>query len=174
MDHRTLEERIAASSIRSDDDGPTLSEEDVKKLADHPIQHMLPSLIRTEMGFLPTMNLTIFCTHGDLGFITSDRPCVWFDPEAFKKPFPFNQQHLASRTIEITLPLSPNHCALLSWFDCGDSYMDVDENNLDQLNRRTRSPVSNTSSRVAIKRTTFGSIPSRPRALDRAKTGALR
>ena len=62
-------------------------------------------------------------------------PCVWFDPEAFKKPFPFNQQHLASRTIEITLPLSPNHCALLSWFDCGDSYMDVDENNLDQLNR---------------------------------------
>ena len=99
---------------------------------------MLPSLIRTEMEFLPAMSLTVFCTDDDLGFITSDRPCVWLDPEAFKKPFPFNQPVLASRTIEITLPLSPSHCALLSWFEGEDSYMDVDRQNLDQLNRRTR------------------------------------
>jgi hypothetical protein len=116
----------------------TLESEFVKKLADEPIQHMLPSLIRTEMAFLPAMNLTVFRTDDDLGFITSDRPCVRFDPEAVKKAFPFNQPVLASRTIEITLPLSPNYCALLGWFEGDDSYMDIDERNLDQLNRRTR------------------------------------
>ena len=60
------------------------------------------------------MNLTVFCTNDDLGFIASDRPCVWFDPEAFKKLLPFNQPALGSRTIEVTMPLSPNHCASLS------------------------------------------------------------
>jgi hypothetical protein len=60
MEGRTTEEQMAGTSIRSADDGPSLSEEDVKKLADQPIQHMLPSQIRSQMRFLPAMNLTIF------------------------------------------------------------------------------------------------------------------
>jgi hypothetical protein len=132
----TPEQRMAAVSIRSDDDRPGMSLEDVKRLADEPIQHMLPSLVRTEVPFLMSMNLTIFCQNDDLGFITSDRPCVWVDPVAATRPFPYNQPVLASPTIEITMPLSPHHSALLCWPQM-DAYVNLDAGDVDRVNRRT-------------------------------------
>lgn len=80
--------------------GRTLSQEDVERIVEYPAQTALPHFILIETPILCQMSLGILYTDDDLGFITSDHPCVWFDPE---HRFP----GLASETIEVTLPVSP-------------------------------------------------------------------
>jgi hypothetical protein len=55
---------------------------------------MLPTIMRKDLPVLAQMNLAIFTTEDDLGFNTSDHPCVWFDPEGGRRP-----ATLSSRTI---------------------------------------------------------------------------
>jgi hypothetical protein len=90
--------------------GPSLAISDVKKLADQPIQHMLSTIIEEVLPVLIQMNLVIFTTEDDIGFITSDNPCVWFDPQGGRRP-----PMLQSRTIEVSMPVSPKSLALLCW-----------------------------------------------------------
>ena len=92
--------------------GPSLTIDDVKKLADRPIQHMLPTTIDEDLPVLVCMNLVIFTAEDDIGFVTSDHPCLWFDPRGGRKP-----PMLQSRTIEVSMPVSPNSLALLCWED---------------------------------------------------------
>ena len=61
------------------------------------------------------MKMVIFMTGQKERFITSDRPCVWFNPEAHKFPPFYRSPGLAQERIEITLPLSPNYFAVFSW-----------------------------------------------------------
>jgi hypothetical protein len=61
--------------------GPALRIDDVKKLSDQPIQQMLVTIIQESLPLLARMNLVIFTTDDDIGFNTSDHPCVWFDPD---------------------------------------------------------------------------------------------
>jgi len=117
--------------------GPTLSQDDVRRLAEDSIQHMLRSMVKIEMTVFAKMSLVVFCANEKVGFITSDAPCVWFDSEAHRRPFPFRHPHLSSRTIEVTLPLSPKRVAVLSWAG-SDGYIDSDQRYVDELNRRTR------------------------------------
>lgn len=85
----------------SKDKDLTLSQEDVQRIVEYPAQTALPNFILLETPLLcKMMSLAILSTEDDLGFITSDHPCVWFDPE---HRFP----GLASKTIEVTLPVSP-------------------------------------------------------------------
>jgi hypothetical protein len=92
--------------------GPSLTLDEVKKLADTPIQHMLPTIIEEEVPVLARMNLVVFTTEDDIGFVTSDHPCARFDPERPRRP-----PSLESPTIEVTMPISPNSLALLCWAD---------------------------------------------------------
>jgi hypothetical protein len=89
---------------------PSLTLTDVKKLAENPIQHMLPAIVAENLELLTRMNLVIFTTDDKIGFNTSDHPCVWFDPCGGRMP-----PMLQSRTIEVSMPISPNSLALLSW-----------------------------------------------------------
>jgi hypothetical protein len=66
--------------------GESLSMAEVQRLADKPIQRMLPSIVRQDLPVLSRMNLTIFTTDDDIGFVTSDNPCAWLDPERPRKP----------------------------------------------------------------------------------------
>jgi hypothetical protein len=115
----------------------SLTEADVRRLADNPLQHTLVPVVQQQVVFLAPMTLTIFCTASEPGFITSDAPCVWFDPEAYKRPFPFNAPGLMYDTIEITLPVSPSQLAVLSRRDL-PPYIDVPDHLVDEFNRRTR------------------------------------
>jgi hypothetical protein len=58
------------------------------------------------------MNLVVFTTDDDLGFITSDHPCGYFDPDSGRRP-----PMLQSRTMEVGLPISPRSLVLLCWDD---------------------------------------------------------
>jgi hypothetical protein len=92
--------------------GPSLTIRDLKRLANEPIQHMLPPIIERHLPVLAKMSLCIFTTEDDVGFITSNHPCVWYDPNGGRRP-----ATLRASTIEVTMPVSPNSLALLCWED---------------------------------------------------------
>ncbi len=91
---------------------PSLTIHDVKILANKPLQHMLLPTIKADLPVLTQMNLCIFTTEDDVGFITSDHPCVWYNPSGGRRP-----ASLHARAIEVTMPISPNSLALLCWED---------------------------------------------------------
>lgn len=119
--------------------GPTMGIEEVRALAEQPLQRTLATAIDTQLRIMAGMNVAILCTDDDPGFITSDAPCVWFDPEWHKKPLFFRAPGLATKTIEITLPIAPDRLALLTWGEVPrDLYVGVSSMVVDHLNRRTR------------------------------------
>lgn len=60
--------------------------------------------INAEFNHYIKMHLSILNTDDEVGFITSDDPCVWFDPEAYKRlPF-YRSVGLGYRSVEVHCP----------------------------------------------------------------------
>jgi len=116
---------------------PSLSHDEVKKLAEDPIQHLLLPSISIETPLLCKIDFAILETDAQPGFITSDAPCVWSDPEAYKRPPLHQAPGLMYESIEITLPISPQQAILLNRKGI-NSYISVEENAVENLNRKTR------------------------------------
>jgi hypothetical protein len=134
------EQRHTASKVLSGG-GPSLTHDQVRQLATAPLQHMIPGILRQVTPILSRMDLAIFSTDDPIGFLTSDNPCCWFDPEAYKRPPMYRGPGLGMRTIEVTMPLSPNQCLLLNWQGLS-GYMPLAEPFVDELNRRHRNHCS--------------------------------
>lgn len=117
--------------------GPSMGKEDVERLIDSPLQETLPSNIEVLTPHLAKLNLAILWAAEEPGFITSDEPCVWFDPAAHKRPPMFQGPALMWPTLEITMPLTPR-CMLFLSRDGPTDYLDVPRSIVDELNRRTR------------------------------------
>lgn len=83
------------------------------------------------------MSVAVVETSSSPGFITSDHPCGWFDPEAYKRAPFWRAPALASPSIEITLPLSPRQLLWLKW-DGVSGYIPVKDSVAEELNRRIR------------------------------------
>lgn len=116
----------------------SLDRDQVQELAQRPMQSSLRAFIRAQARIFPVMNMSVLCTEGDPGFITSDTPCVYFDPEAYKRPPMLQAPYLKSPSIEVTLPVSPRQLILLSWHKKFGGYYDIPDWVVDELNRRTR------------------------------------
>jgi hypothetical protein len=131
----TPQQMRAASSIASGS-GPSLGYDDVKLLAEKPMQTMLPPMVGEATPLLARLDFLVLVSAG-AAFITSDHPCVWFDPEGYKRPPLYQAPALIYESIEITLPVSPRQLILLNrkglW-----GYRDVSERVVDEYNRRTR------------------------------------
>jgi hypothetical protein len=111
---------------------------EVRKLVEQPLQIMLGHMISAETPLLARLDVAIwYRNEHDTGFITSDAPCVWFDPEAYRRPPLYRAPALGYETIEITLPISPTHCLFLNRKGV-EGYMEVPANIVDDTNRRTR------------------------------------
>jgi hypothetical protein len=80
---------------------------------------------------LTRMNLCIFVTNDEAGFITSDAPCVKCIPYSMEIP------SLGHPEIEITLPLSPAHLAVFSWKLSTSLYFETDLDTVNEANSRT-------------------------------------
>lgn len=138
MEVASPDQRKAMASIGSlSTDSPKFSMGDVSRLAKEPLQEMLLSSISAQTELFMPMNLCILCTNDDIGFITSDAPCVWFDPEAYKRPAMYRSPGLMYPKIEISLPISPKQKAILSWAQL-DPYINISDEILDNSNRKTR------------------------------------
>jgi len=118
-------------------DGPKMDHDQVRRLTEQPLQETLASHVRVLTPLLAKLRMAILCTEASPGFITSDNPCVWFDPMAHKRPLMHQSPALMYRTLEITMPLTPHSMLLLSWRG-PTGYADVPSLAVAELNRRTR------------------------------------
>jgi hypothetical protein len=152
METATVEEkmRAAAASIPSDRDRRSMTMDDVRRLTASPMEHTLGPYIAAEMPFLPLMRATVLCASSDPGFITSDAPVVWFNPEWYKNPPMFRSPCLSDPLLEISVPVSPEQMLVLTHRGPvlthrgpddsrrGIQYLNVLEHHVMELNRRTR------------------------------------
>jgi hypothetical protein len=96
------------------------------------------------------MHLCIFIAAQQQRFITSDRPCTWFNPEMHKWPPFLRHPGFAQQDIEITLPISPTHFAIFTWEsvtrrlgltretpDSKVDYLPIPDGMLIEMNQRT-------------------------------------
>ena len=139
MESRPLPKRVAAARrvLRPSGDQRTGDYEDIKAIVDGPVGPWVAELTNSQLPYLTQMSLAVLTTNSELGFITSDRPCVWFDPESHNRPLTLRGAGLGSPSTEITLPASPRQMLCLSWSDCSGYYDDVSIRVVDDLNRRT-------------------------------------
>lgn len=100
-------------------------------------QQLIAVGVPVQAPMLFRMNLTILVANDDLGFITSDSPCVWFNPSWYRMPPLYRSPGLAQSGIQVTLPLTPHHLLLISHVT-NSLYSDVKQINVDECNRRTR------------------------------------
>ena len=118
--------------------GPSMGIEDVRRIVEQPLQTLMPAHLRTETPLLAKLKLTVLCATGHQRFITSDSPVVWHDPEGFKRPPMWRGPALMYDTVEITMPLSPTRLLLLSHRHELWDYIDVGDDVVTEVNRRTR------------------------------------
>ena len=116
----------------------SISHEQVRELANQPLQQTMPPMVRAQVTNYMSMNMAIICTKTKPGFISSDAPLVWYDPYSTKRPFPYNSPGLIYDTIEVTLPISPQQLLFISRNDNLEGYIDIDDEiQVDRLNLRT-------------------------------------
>ena len=111
--------------------------EQVRQMVEDPVGTTLVPMIRAVAPLIAELDMAILCTDSVPGFITSDRPCVWFDPQSHTRPPLYQGPALMYKTIEITMPVSPTECIFLNRQGMSD-YINVDENLVKELNRRVR------------------------------------
>lgn len=124
-----------ADKVLPSSEGRGFTYEQVHELASNPLQNMIGTVLQSVSPVLSKMDVAIFCTDDPLGFITSDNPCVWYDPEGYKLPPIYRGPGLGIRTIEVTLPVSPRQCLLFNWQGI-KGYIAVPQQIVDNLNTR--------------------------------------
>jgi len=117
--------------------GPSYTQEEVEHFATAERGEWIVPMLRTQVPILCQMNVSTLESDDDLGFITSDAPCVWFDPQGHKYPPHMRTPGLLKPTIEITFPCSPSQLLVFTWKLKSGRVTISDEVLLD-LNRRTR------------------------------------
>jgi hypothetical protein len=70
-------------------------------------------------------------------FVTSDNPCVWFSPSAYRMPPFYRGVGLAMKDIEITMPVTPEILALVTHYPRATGYLNLTDAHVQELNRRT-------------------------------------
>lgn len=136
----TIEEKkkmASFSSLPSADDRGSFTHEQVRKMAEDPVATTLIPMIRAEAPLLANLDMAILYTDASPGFITSDRPCVWFDPLSYTRPPLYRGPALMYETIEITMPVSPTECILLNRQNFS-GYIEASDDIVNDLNRRVR------------------------------------
>lgn len=138
FDSATSEERklMARASLPSSNRGAPLDLDHVRRLEAQPIQMMIGQLVRTVQPILSRMSMAVLCTEDQLGFVTTDNPCVWVDPESYKYPPYLRGPGIGMKGIEITLPVSPSQCLVFTHRPEFEGFFDVDERVVADVNRR--------------------------------------
>jgi hypothetical protein len=112
----TPEQREALSrfSPSPDEERPSLSFSDVQKIVEQPAAALLLPTVAAATPILMQMDMGIVITDDRQGFITSDDPCVWYDPELVRLPPFYRHPALTSSTIEVILPIGPSRMLLFN------------------------------------------------------------
>ena len=129
-------EAISAHGRRAEGRGHSMDIDDVKRLEVETVQRALAPSIRAMLRGMSDMHVAVLCTDDPIGFVTTDDPCTWFDPELFRMPAYLRSPGLGSPTIEVTMPLSPSQCLFISRRADISGFLDVQADTVDALNAR--------------------------------------
>lgn len=129
--------RMAAMTPPRASSGPSMTLDQIRELHATPIQKLLFPTIKALTPLLSKLDFAVFETTDDVGFITSDNPCVWFDSEAYKRPPLYRAPALMYSSIEIVMPISPMHCVLLNRQNI-NGYINAGSTEVAEINRRIR------------------------------------
>jgi hypothetical protein len=145
------------------------SYDDVVAMVENPMRFTLGITIEAMLPILARMSLAIIETDDDIGFVTSDDPCVLIDREAHKVP-PFFRHNpgLLKKTVELSLPISPKQMTVLSWTPF-QGYLQTDQRGVDELNRRTIAWADNDRN-LKIRGRKFVRVKQRPRGTPTSAT----
>jgi hypothetical protein len=108
------------------------------KMVETAHQYFVMTALEIQTPLLFAMEMSIFVAKDECGFITSDSPCVWFNPKAHTLPPFYRSPGLAQPDIEVTLPLTPHHLLLISHHRPQTFYVDVNQKTVDEANRLVR------------------------------------
>lgn len=111
-----------------DPNDPSVSHDDIAKLAENPIQYMMAIEIGTYLPVLGRMEFMIVRTDDEIGFITSDDPCVWIGETEYKAPPPLSELG----EFGILMPLSPRQLLFLNPYQ--SCYGKLPQHVVDMLN----------------------------------------
>jgi hypothetical protein len=110
---------------------------EMAEMVENAHQHLIESSWAVQAPLLFRMPMSILVADDDLGFITTDNPCVWFNPNWYKMPPFLRPPGLGQTDIEVTLPLSPNHLLFISHRP-NLPYIEVNQTVVDETNRACR------------------------------------
>jgi hypothetical protein len=129
-------ERMDSIGPNGSDRSTGMTIRDVKAMEEFPIQTMMGTIVKTVLPIFQRMSCAVLQTYDPIGFVTSDQPCTWFDSESYKLQPIFRGPGLNSPTIEVTLPISPKQCLVLSHRPKLNGYIDIPQHVVDELNYR--------------------------------------
>ncbi|KWX88551.1 hypothetical protein AMQ83_06005 [Paenibacillus riograndensis] len=131
----TLKQRESMSHTEHvSDDISAFSMKEVKRLAEPPLQEMLPTMVSVQTSILLQMNISILYSISKARFLTSDNPYVLFDPESNKRHWMY-RGGMGFDTVEISLPITPRHLLLLTWREL-PPYIDITRKQVEMFNQR--------------------------------------
>jgi Protein of unknown function (DUF4238) len=105
-------------------------------------QYLVMAMLEVAAPIYFSMEMSIFVAKDELGFITSDSPCVWFNPKAHTFPPFYRSPGLAQTDTEVTMPLTPRHLLFISHRKHA-FYIPVAQHVVDEANRLTRAHSAN-------------------------------
>jgi len=132
----TPDQLAAASSPLRPDAGTSITYGELKDAASHPLQTVLLPQVANLTQMLLQLDMAVLTACERSRFITSDFPCVWFDPEAYKRPPFYRSPGLGHPAIEVTFPISPGQMLLLNRKGVRGT-ISVEDDLVDEYNRRT-------------------------------------
>lgn len=114
------------------------AKEKIEPSLSNAIAEVLPNLVgeSIRIGMIENskiiirMNLSVFVTDDEAGFVTGDEPCVVCVPG-------YHHPSLGHQDVEFTMPLTPRHLAYYSWKIQPRMYENLDQRKVDRLNART-------------------------------------
>ncbi len=134
--HQELHEKVVA--LEKHHNAEPVTSFETATMVEYAPQLLLATSLDIQPPLLFQMALSIMVSDDELGFITSDMPCVWFNPEAYKLPPFYRSPGLAQREIQVTLPLTPQHLMVISHHHEYPQYVNVKQGAVDEFNRITR------------------------------------
>src|SRR5207244_1156745 len=81
---QSIHDQVVA--LEKQHNAPPVTSLETGEMVEHAHQHLIATGVVVQAPLLFQMQMSISVTNNELGFITSDTPCVWFNPEWYKLP----------------------------------------------------------------------------------------
>ncbi|MFM9928425.1 DUF4238 domain-containing protein [Variovorax sp. H27-G14] len=136
----TPEARTDIAKMQSPSTGKGVTLEQARRLRDEPIQSTLLLGMKQLIERFDHMQAAVLFAAGSTRFITSDNPCVFYDPYA--RPFPPFRAipDFRSATFELTMPLTPTACLRLG--PDAEGFIELMDDDVAAINNRTAGAAS--------------------------------